>query len=329
MTTFAGHLYRYDGYGYLSLQVARHWRRPGWKVVDLAPMKAGQRVALPPGTVVACSPDWLLEPTLEYVPERTVIFTMFETDRIPGHWAPLLNSLAGCIVPTAWGREVFRRCGVTVPITVISLGIDAQEYPLCRRAPREPYTFLWSGTPDRRKGWDLVYRAFRREFGNDAAVRLVMHFRQLPEGLRGCQDVNVQLIEGRLLHSEWLLQLRSADCFVFPSRGEGWGLPPREAAATGLPAIATDWSGTAADVDQWGIPLPITGLESADYGFWEPGSVGRWAQPDETALRSLLRACATDPDEAAERGHRAALWLQGQTWSGTARGIAGVAEAWL
>ena len=35
----------------------------------------------------------------------------------------------------------------------------------------------------------------------------------------------------------------AADCFVLPSRGEGWGRPHVEAMAMGLPVIATKWSG--------------------------------------------------------------------------------------
>lgn len=36
---------------------------------------------------------------------------------------------------------------------------------------------------------------------------------------------------------------KSADCFVLPTHGEGWGLPTMEAMAMGLPTITTNWGG--------------------------------------------------------------------------------------
>lgn len=55
---------------------------------------------------------------------------------------------------------------------------------------------------------------------------------------------------------------RSADAFVLPSRGEGWGRPHVEAMAMGLPVIATNWSGSTEFLrPDASYPLPIDGLE--------------------------------------------------------------------
>jgi glycosyltransferase involved in cell wall biosynthesis len=40
--------------------------------------------------------------------------------------------------------------------------------------------------------------------------------------------------------------LASADAFVLPTRGEGWGLPIAEAMAMELPVLVTNYSGPAA-----------------------------------------------------------------------------------
>ncbi|MFP4344252.1 MAG: glycosyltransferase family 4 protein [Anaerolineales bacterium] len=319
--TLVGNICRYDGYGYMNLKLSEVLRRRGGLVRNLAPLKEHEIVLHGP-TVVAASPEWLRETNLKYVPEETMLLTMFEADRIPGYWPEILNALAGCIVPTTWNVEVFRRCGVRAPLFTAPLGIDRREYPLLSRPPDErPYTFLWSGTPDRRKGWDLAYRAFRRAFGDSREVRLVLHFREMPDGLQGAQDANVTLIHGRLLHSQWRLLLWGANCFVFPTRGEGWGLPPREAAATGLPAIVTDWSGTAENLEQWGIPLRVARLAPADHGVWEREDLGQWAEPDEEHLVHLLRWCYEHAEEATGIGKRAAAWLATRTWERMADGV--------
>lgn len=320
--TLAGNITRYDGYGYMTMKLGAVLRERGNQVVSLAHLDR-QPVTLEGPTVLAMSPEWLAERNLSYAPEQTVLLTMFEADRIPSHWPEIINGLAGCIVPNVWNLKVFKDCGVTIPIFVAGLGIDAGEYPLLRRRrwwnddqinERRPYTFFWSGTPDRRKGWDLTYKAFRTAFGDSDDVRLIMHFRQMPPGLRGCKDANVEIVSGKLLHSQWLLSLRRADCFLFPTRGEGWGLPPREAAATGLPVICTRWSGTD-DVDRWGLPLRLTRLVQADYGFWDTAELGRWAEPDAEHLVQLLRWCYAHRAESAARGKSAAIWLhQRQTW---------------
>jgi len=71
------------------------------------------------------------------------------------------------------------------------------------------------------------------------------------------QRMNV-ILDSRNLPIQELVKLyHSAHCFVFPTRGEGFGLTRAEAMATGLPCIATNFSGLTdffnGDV---GYPIP-------------------------------------------------------------------------
>lgn len=47
----------------------------------------------------------------------------------------------------------------------------------------------------------------------------------------------------RIAHNKLLTLLRKAHCLLFPSSGEGFGLPPREAMATGIPVILAGFAG--------------------------------------------------------------------------------------
>ena len=323
MWTFMGFHQPRDGYGYATIKLAealeRMGARPGQevRVVDMREDADAGRWEVEGDAVAFCSPTWL---EAIQCSGRLAAFMMFEATRLPRGWTAALNQTALVVTPSSWCKGVFERNGVTTPVAVVGLGVDEEDYPLLDRSDHEgqPYTFLWSGTPDRRKGWDVAYRAFWRAFEGSDVARLVMHFRQMPRGVTGFSDANVEVIEGSLTLEEVRGLLQRADCYVFPSRGEGWGLPPREAAATGLPVIATNHGGLAEAIDQWALRLPVRCYSQADFGFWKE-DLGVWAEPHLEMLVALMRVCRECPASAATRGHRAAAWLREHaTWEQTA-----------
>lgn len=335
----AGFMDPRDGYGYGTLKIvaALHamtdiasvdFRKP--VLYDGVP---DQHWYFDMPTVAICTPDWL--PFIHTGDHPLIAHTMFEATKLPAGWVKTLNAYAThVVVPCEWNRDVFRDNGVTVPISVAPWGVDQQDYfymdrryhvPAAREFTDWPYTFLWSGTPDARKGWDVAYRAFRQAFGDREDVHLVLHFRQLPRGLQGVKDANVELLVGRFFRPRLRQILQDADCFVFPSRGEGWGLPPREAAATGLPVLATNFGGLAHEINGWALPIAVRGMSPAVYGAWN--DVGEWAEPsiDETAR--LMAWCCEHPEDAARFGTCASRWLAGHgTWRRTALAIKAVVD---
>jgi glycosyltransferase involved in cell wall biosynthesis len=329
--TFMGHHLPLDGYGYATMEIAHALRvlRVGTpipiKILDMCP-QPGQFAPLDEtwnvsGDVVAlCTPDWL--PGLLGA-QRIVAYTMFEASRLPAGWPELINQYAEmCLTPSTWCREMFIENGVRAPIHVARWGVNFMHYPILDRSDHDgPYTFLWSGTPDRRKGWDVAYKAFCAAFGQSSDARLLLHFRYPLKGNPAFGDKNVTAINGLLERPMLRALLRGVDCFVYPSRGEGWGLPPREAAATGLPVIATDAGGLADELPEWGIPLDVRGQSRAGYGFW-PENIGEWFEPEIDHLVELMRWCFSYRDRAAAIGERAAYWLAGHaTWARTARAV--------
>lgn len=66
----------------------------------------------------------------------------------------------------------------------------------------------------------------------------------------------------------------------------------------GLPAIATNWSGTTAFLsEQTGFPLPYELVPAADGQFW--------AEPVELELRRLMRHVYERPEDARRKGQAA------------------------
>ena len=125
-----------------------------------------------------------------------------------------------------------------------------------------------------------------------------------PENKRQCK---IQLLHGRLSEEE----LHSLYCdervkgYITTTHGEGFGLPIFEAAYSGLPVIATNWSG---HLDF--LRAPVTNKQSGktkiqslflktkfDLQPVQPESVmegiiipeSQWAYPDEKAFKKNLR----------------------------------------
>lgn len=254
-------------------------------------------------------------------------FTMQEVDRLPAAWVEQANQMHEVWTPSAWGVEMFRASGIQRPIFAVPLGVDTSRF--CPAAPRSclsDYTiFLSVFEWGLRKGWDILLRAYRAAFSPADPVLLLLKVdcRQpaanpLREMVQLLPDPSppAGLIYNQALTPSQLVELyRGSDCFVLPTRGEGWGMPVLEALACGIPAIATDWSGTTTFLnEQNGYPLPIRGLVAT--GSDDPSyRAARWADPDEASLVELLRHVAARPDERRRKGAQAAADARQWTWA--------------
>lgn len=262
------------------------------------------------------------------LPGRQWGISMFESTKLPDDYKDaIVNHLERLIVPCEWNAEVFRANGIParIPIHVVGEGIDPHEFPYVeRRSGHRPFTFLALGDRGMRKGDDLVWTAFFRAFDvKKDDVRLVLK-------ARAGNHLGMDLTRNPKWLSLWREDVASmsdvyhaADCFVFPTRGEGWGLPAREAAATGMPVIATRFGGTAVDIDRWGIPIEQYAMVPATIG-------GEWAEPNLDELIEKMRWVYEHQDEALAVGRNASAWLHAnQTWEHAADDLIALMEQWV
>ena len=121
-------------------------------------------------------------------------------------------------------------------------------------------TFLCVSRLSREKGVDVLVRAFE---GVPAELVVVGDGpdRELVRGLAG---PTVRLV-GRIERDELLRWYAAADAFVMPSRSDTWGMSMTEAAAAGLPLIATEAPGAGYDLIEEGVNgfrVPVEDVEA-------------------------------------------------------------------
>lgn len=189
-------------------------------------------------------------------------YTMMETEQAHPDMVDLMNTNYQEIwTPTVWNRDVFERSGVKLPIRVMPLGVDPWIYRPGKKEPLPPATLLTTeraGTkespkgfvfvyvflPSFRKGLDLLVPAFERAFSGSADVSLVLAITHAGSGTplvmpKGRFSSRIYTLQGEFDELALAKMYRGCDAYVCPSKGEGWNLPLVEAAACGLPVIAT------------------------------------------------------------------------------------------
>lgn len=270
---------------------------------------------------------------------RRVLLTMWESSEIPTQfrpWAPHIRRTNLIIVPAKHSRRVILDQVPDARVRVVPLALDAADWPVIERGDRpadRPFVFVTVGDLSLRKGPILLYQAFRRAFGDRSDVLLVFKSRGSSEftdldflpNVRGEQwrrepivyhlrsrDANVRVLRGDWTRGGLRELYRHADCFVWPSLGEGWGYPPREAAATGLPVITCAHTGMT-DAGDWARVIPHKNdAVPALFRHWG-GQCGWFPKPDVDALAEAMKWMVEHQHEARELGARASKVVTART----------------
>lgn len=281
-----------------------------------------------------CPPTGYTEPL--YVIGRT----MFETDRVNAEHVKRCNRMDEIWVPSEFNRETFIRSGVDPsklvkvvepvdvwffnPGKVKPLAMPATGRIFGRQIPKhvefvasDCYVFLSIFKWEYRKGWDLLIKAYMREFSAEDNVALYLLTNayhtdivyeneitsyvkrlDLHEPKHGWPALHVS--DNHVPQLDLPKLYKAANAFVLPSRGEGWGRPHVEAMSMALPVIATNWSGmTEYMTEANSYPLQVDKFVEVQES---PFKGHQWAEPCVTHLQSLMRHVFTHPSEAKAKG---------------------------
>ncbi len=262
-------------------------------------------------------------------------YTTFETDRIPDPWVSSCNQMDEIWVPSTFNLKTFARSGVQrEKLHVVPHGLDPRLYRPEVTSPldvgiQKDFTFLSIFEWTYRKGWDVLLKAYLEEFSPEEDVRLVIRSYQgggvigknvppVSEQLSGFiqnngfdpDNIPTIIFLANMVPSSLMPSLyKTADIFVLPTRGEGWGIPFTESMLMQVPVIATRWGGhlefmndeNSYLIDIDGI-VPVSTKQVTDSPFYRGH---RWAEPSVKHLKLLMRHAFENRGELEEKGQAA------------------------
>jgi len=158
--------------------------------------------------------------------QNPALLTMWETNWLPPEFSEYLQLFDTVIVPSLHNWELFSQFHDNV--RVIPLGVDRDVWHPKERPQNDKFKILCGGSEWYRKGLDVVLKVFLEMNLPDAEL----HIKIVPPYL--CAPKNL-VYPNVVIHNKWMTVedeadlVRSADCFISVSRGEGFGLMPLQA----------------------------------------------------------------------------------------------------
>ena len=264
---------------------------------------------------------------------RRIGWFVWETSRVPDSHLQHLRGLDEIWTPTDWGRRVLSESGLqNVPVEVVPEGVDPDVFrpiPRCG-VENQPFRFLAVGKWERRKGFDLLLRAWARAFAANAPVELVLHTYHTKDPRWRLEHALHSLELGPHAPIRWsrplplvslVLLYNQCDAFVSATRGEAWGLPIFEAMSCAKPVIVPRSGALGELLHESFVDFVEVDEVPASYGGGEAsfGGIGRWGEPNIDHLVTLLREAVQDPKRGLELGERGrSQVLDRWTWARSA-----------
>ena len=256
--------------------------------------------------------------------KRNWLFTMFEGNSLPDIYVEGIKKADFLLTPSTWVKQIFSKYFDPDKIFVVPHGVEPHFYFKERSVPTtRSFRFFYEGAANPRKGYEELIVAWKYGgFVNDNRFELYVKTTGIKnEGIIKNRNV---VIDGRNLDRKELVSLyHKAHCFILPSRGEGFGLTLLQAMATGLPCIATNYSGITDFFDETvGYPIgykmgegEVTFVGDKDFVKHKT----EIAFPNVDELISQMVRIVSDYESALKIGVLASIKAKFFTWNRSAK----------
>ncbi len=252
--------------------------------------------------------------------KRVIGYWAWELPAAPRDWQIGVPFTHEIWVPSAFTASAIEPIAGGRPVRVVHHPVNdnaVATLPCCREGSR-PFTVLSMfdmGSSFTRKNPCASIEAFKRAFGDDPGVRLILKVSNssaYSPGMAAIQSAvggvpNIEVIAGALSRAELNALFARSHVLLSLHRAEGFGLTIAEAMLRGMPAVATNWSGNCDFLNyENGMPVGYEMVPAHDpqhtYDFPEM----QWADANIDDAASALVALRTDKMLWLRLSHRAA-----------------------
>jgi glycosyltransferase involved in cell wall biosynthesis len=301
----------------------------------------GRRVRLDAGADVAlhyCYPksERIFRPRPGKV---NVLYTMWESEDLDPCLVDAFAEVDLILTPSRWCARVFERFTDT-PIDVVPLGIDTGRFRFRRRSlrPGQRFRWLYLGAPNPRKFTVLpdLYRSLLSQLPDQCELYVKTQGSRVTseeflDGLPGSVQrdgpdilrVGNLIVDNRYLPaSEVPAIYAQAHGFLALHCGEGFGLTPLEAMATGLAPVISASTGVmeyATEANSYLVAAPPSRVVVEDEDGERREQTLPW--PDDLDVLRMVGWAMEDYAEGVRRGRQAARDARQYTWDRTAWGV--------
>jgi glycosyltransferase involved in cell wall biosynthesis len=158
-----------------------------------------------------------------------------------------LARAASAVTAVSWAMADDIRAAWGIDAHVVSPGIDGVAV-----SPRPGHYLLWVGALEPRKGPEVLAEAYARARARGLEAELIV----VGEGREPLDGPGVVRL-GRVDDRELAALYAGARALVAPSRLEGFGLAPLEAAVYGTPAVVSDLPSFAETLGEAALRVPV------------------------------------------------------------------------
>ena len=220
-----------------------------------------------------------------YSHQYKIFMNQAETDLLSPRKAEIYASGDEIWTANYLGKKAMVNAGLPGDkVFVYEHGVDSKIYRPKLRGTKNIIKFLHIDAGAGRKRADLSVKAFKKLYANNEKYSLTLKFYGKEKRLEVI-DKNIFAIYGNFSENDMNNLFQDHDILLHPSEGEGFGLVPLEAMATGMPVISTaGWCSYSSFLNKNIIKSKI-GPSKTDWGYPKFGNA---ENPDLDSLIHLM-----------------------------------------